>query len=127
MALVNLTDEVSYTTAKVYTSKAVRVASPFTYIILPSGTATGSITTSPGILHSITFGASAAGSKFWIFDNADSATAGIIGASAGAIARIEGGTARTTLLFDILFNSGMLYRLSAADHDGITISYSVAS
>jgi hypothetical protein len=112
-------------TAKVYSSKALRVSEAYNYYSVPSATATGAILTSAGILHSVIFGSSAAGTKFWLFDSAG--TANDIGNSASAVARFEGGAASKQVIFNALLNSGLCYRLSAISQDGITIVYSAAS
>lgn len=122
-----LTDETNTSyTSRVFSSKALRVADAHTYYSVPSGTASGAISTAAGILHSVIFGASAAGSKFWLFDVSGGGSAGDIGNSASAIARFEGGTANRQIIFDAIFNGGLTYRLSAAVQDGITVVYSVA-
>lgn len=113
--------------AKVYNNKALRVTNSYSYYSVPSGTATGAISTTGGILHSVTFGASAAGAKFWLFDVSGGGSAGDIGASASAVARFEGGSHNRTHIFDAIFSGGLTYRLSAQVADGITVVYTTAT
>jgi len=108
-------------TAEVFADKSLRTRSEFTYYSVPSATATAAISTGGGMLHSVIFGASAAGSKFWLFDSAG--TANDIGDTASAVARFEGGSGNNQFTFNSILNSGLTYRLSAAVTDGITVIY----
>lgn len=128
MALQFIADETNVSrTARVFSDGALRAHKAFTVYSVPSGTATAAVTTAAAILHSVTFGASAAGAKFWLFDVSAGGSAGAIGTSASAVARFEGGSHNRTHIFDAIINGGLTYRLSAADCDGITLTYSVAT
>lgn len=111
-------------TARIYSNKAVSTMSGFNYYLVGSATATAAIATGPGVLHSITMGASAAGSKLFIYDGTTAAAIG--GVDAGVIARIEGGTIQNRVL-DAIFSTGLTYRLSAVALDGVIITYALAS
>lgn len=121
MALVNIVDESRLERrATVFANNSLKSESRFAYVGVASGTATGSILTNGGVLHSVIIGGSAAGGKFWLFDSAG--TAGAIGASASAVARLETAT-RGHFIFDAILGAGLQFRLSAADCDGITVVY----
>lgn len=113
---------------KVYSNKAMRSTHAFSYYMIPSGTATGVIAAAPGILHSVVFTQSAtAGALLGLTDSATVAL-GIGDNSASAIAvGLEPVAGRTTMLFDVIFNSGLCYRLSAQNCGGAIVTYTVAS
>lgn len=114
--------------AKVFSSRALKVSEAYSYYTVPSGTATGVIAAGPGILHSVVFTQSAtAGALLHLTDSATVALT-VGDNSASAIGKeFEPLAARNTYLFDAIFNSGLCYRLSAQNCGGIIITYSVAS
>ena len=129
MAIVNVVDETSFKSQRVFSNGAARGMAAFNYYALPSASATGSVATSAGVLHSIIFQSSATAATYlWLFDCAG-ASAGAIGTSASAVARFDlTSVTRGTYLFDAIFNGGLRYRLSGAEGcDGITVTYSLAS
>lgn len=123
MGKVFITDEVNDTyTADVRSDGAVKVHESYTEYGIPSGTATAAISSSACYLHTLFVGASAASSNLWLFDSSDTANA--IGTTASAVARIDlQALGPGTHLFDLYCDAGLTYRLSGADHSGLTITY----
>lgn len=122
MPLFQLSDETrTNRTAEVFATKGLRTEGRYKAYIVPSGTATAAVFAGTGVLHAVSFGASAAGSKFWLFDS--NGSAGDIGVSASAVARFEAGSHNRTHILDAIINGGLNYRLSAIATDGIVLTY----
>lgn len=120
MANQTIVDEVfSDRTATVTGGKALKVEPRYFYYLVPSATATGSIFTGAGVLHTINMGASAAGSILAVFDGT---TAAAIGSDL-EIAGLQLGTIHNRL-YDAIFATGLTYRLSAVACPGVVITYS---
>lgn len=109
-------------------SRSVRVATNgtlkvqpqyFSYLVV-SATGTAAIYAGAGVLHSICMGASAAGAILAVFDGT---TAAAIGSDL-SIHEIQLGTQQPTRLYDVVFNTGLTYRLSAVACPGVVITYS---
>lgn len=126
MAIQLIADETNNSiTAKVFTNKALKVSSGYSYVFIGSGTATGVIAASSGILHSVVFCDSATATTF--LQLTDSATiANAIGdVSANAVA-LFGTITKNNFIFDAVFNSGLCYRLSGTAGAPTIITYAVA-
>lgn len=120
-------------TQRVFSNRAARTMAAYNYFAVPSASGTGTVFSGAGVLHSIVFqGTATAGTVFWLFD-CDGATAGAIGNSASAVARVffPGASVPApgnNFIFDAIINGGLRYRLSATEGlDGITITYTTAS
>ena len=116
-------------TAKVYSNRALKISSPYTYATLASAAGTGVITTSPCILHSVIFTDSAtATTQLLLLDNSDSASAATIanGYTASAVG-LFGLITKNTFIYDAIIQNGLLYRVSGSAMCPTIITYSVAS
>lgn len=110
-------------TAKVSSDRSVSVQGRYFSYLVTSATGTAAIFSGPGVLHSVNMGASAAGAILALFD---SSVASAIG-SDQSIAEIQLGTQQPTRLYDVVFNTGLTYRLSAIACPGVVITYSKGS
>jgi hypothetical protein len=127
MSIVNIASQTDFSkVAGVFSDGSLRTKNAYTVATVNSATATGSIFTGAGILHAVMMNSSAVAPLFWLFDNADTASAAIIGASASAVVRYSG-IPCASHIYNIIINSGLLYRLSAGAVDGINIIYSSSS
>ena len=122
---VMLADEVNNSYVQdVLPGGAAEVVALYTYKCLNSGTATGTVYAGACILHTVSItNTAAAGSVLLLGDCAEASTLSTQ-LSASAVARIDNG-ARATYLFDALVGTGLQYRLSGIDCNGITITYQI--
>ena len=130
MSIVNIASQTdSSKIAGVFANGALKTQGGFTYAALSSASATGTVFSGAGVLHSIIIGNTAtAGTMLWLFD-CDGATAGAVGVSASAVARFDLTSAvRGSYLYDAIINGGLRYRLSGAEGlDNVTITYASGS
>lgn len=121
MANLTIVDEVySDRTATVTGGKALKVEPRYFYYLVSSATGTAAIYAGPGVLHSISMGASAAGAILAVYDGT---TAAAIGSDL-SIAELQLGTQQPSRIYDAIFSTGLTYRLSAVACPGVTITYS---
>jgi hypothetical protein len=121
MANQVIVDEInSERTAAVTGGRALKTESRYFSYLVTSATGTAAIFAGAGVLHSICMGASAAGAILAVFDGT---TAAAIGSDL-AIAEIQLGTQQPSRIYDVVFNSGLTYRLSAISCPGVVITYS---
>jgi len=120
-----ITDETNDSrTADVLASGAVEVAPVYDYYFVNSGTGTAQIHGGAALLHSVTIAETAAAASMITISNnlSAEAVADVVGSSASAVAVIPNST-RNTYLFDCYCDTGLAYRLSGIECNGITITY----
>lgn len=130
MAKLIIADEInpSYT-ADVLAGGALEAIPVYSYTYLASSCATGIISSSPCLLHSVIISNTATG-ELVLYDQTDTASANDLGNSASAIANLYTDK-RGSYIFDLITDKALCYRLSGADAvagegvKGITITYQV--
>lgn len=124
MALLNISNEAQSSIARVFSNGALKTGNVFEFLYLPtSATATGAVTTSPCILHSVNFQDSATATTYLVLSNA--AVPGGVGDSASCVAQF-GTITKNTFPFNIAL-SALSYRVTASAIGPTCIIYSVAS
>lgn len=124
MAVLNIGTDSSDSVAYVYTSKALKTAQVYNFLYIPnSATATGAVSTSPCILHSVIFQDSATATTYLVLSNA--AVPGGVGDSASCIAQF-GTITKNSFPFNIALNA-LSYRVTGSAIGPTTIVYSVAA
>ena len=115
-------------TAKVFSNKSLRAAPAYSYVFIPSATATGAIVAQgAGIVHSVVFCDSATATTYFILsDNSTGSAVAEVGLSASAIA-VFGTITKNTFILDAIFNQGLYYRTTATALGPTIVTYSAAS
>jgi len=124
-AKVMLADEVNNSYVQdVLVSGAAEVVPIYSYKFIASGTASGSVYEGACILHTVSVTNTAAAASFFMLgDTLEASTLSIAGATS-AVAIINP-VARGSYLYDALIGTGLQYRLSGLDCQGITVTYQV--
>ena len=125
MAKVYVTDEVndSYT-QDVLPSGAAEVAEVYSWIGIPSGTASGKLLSDGAyLIHTINIADTGSGILL-IGDILSACASAIVASNSASSIRISCFT-RGSYLFDLTFAQGISYRLTAADTLGISLTYQV--
>lgn len=120
MSLNTIADEVySDRTARVTGGSALKTEARYFASIIGSSTASGTIYAGAGCLHTVNTGSTAAAAILALYD---AATAAAIGSLLG-ITEINLGTQQQRL-YDVVFGTGLTYRLSGAEGANVTVTYS---
>lgn len=127
MPKVFITDEVNDSrTVDVLPGGSLKSLSYYSWVGIPSGTGSGVLLPDGQyILHSVIVGGETTGKGLFTLGDhvsAEGSASTSISNSASALCRISGYT-RQTHIFDIIVNSGLQYRLSGLNTDGIIVTY----
>jgi hypothetical protein len=110
-------------TADVLKSGALETSSVYTYAYINSGTASGMIASAPAYLHGVTVTVSGGPGLLYI---GDVLTGTINNSTSANVVSLIDLSARGSYLFDVYCSSGIGYRLSGLNNNGITVSYQLA-
>lgn len=126
MGKMFITDEVNdQYTADVYADGTLKAGEQFTFVRIPSGTASGNIASTSGkyLLHSVIFANTGSG-IFMVGDMTAGGASAISVANSGSALTFYGcNVAPYSVVLDAIFNRGLVYRLSAIDMNGIAVTY----
>ena len=124
MAIMTISNESGTSNATVFSNGALKTANVFSHFYIPtSATATGAISTTPCILHSVSFQDSATATTYLVLTNG--AIPGGVGDSASCVAQF-GTITKNTFPFNVVLNS-LSYRVTGTALGPTVITYSVAS
>lgn len=124
MAIFNISNDTGSNIAYVHSNGSLKAAPVYSFLYIPnSATATGAVTTSPCILHSVMFQDSATATTYLVLSNA--AIPGGVGDSASCVAQF-GTITKGTYPLNVAL-SALSYRVTGSAIGPTCIVYSVAS
>lgn len=124
MAKFILTDEVNDSrTADILASGAVETAGQYSYSYINSGTGSGMIASAPAILHGVTVTVSGGPGLLYLGDVLTGTVNNTTSANVVALIDLS---ARGSYIFDAYCSSGIGYRLSGLNNNGVTVTYQLA-
>jgi len=124
-AKVMLADEMNNSyTQDILQSGAAEVTQLYQYKFIASGTASGTVYGGSCVLHSVSITNTAAAASLLMLGDCAEASTLSTQTTTSAVAIINPG-GRATYLFDALIGTGLQYRLSGLDCQGITITYQI--